>query len=89
MYDSETHQQRRTLVRRVLVRQDLLQHLQGVFSTSFSVLVCPSRLNWCKPNFDCLVYPDLRVPICCFTVRNGTSNIVSSTLVASRGVTGQ
>ena len=31
------------------------------------------------------MYPDLRVSICCFTsVRNGTSIIVSSTLVASR-----
>ena len=29
----------------VLVRQDLLQHLQGVFQTFFSVVVCLSRLN--------------------------------------------
>ena len=29
----------------VLVRRDLLQHLQGVCQTFFSVLVCLSRLN--------------------------------------------
>ena len=46
-YHSETHQQTRTYVRthHVLVRQHLLQHLQGVFQTFFSVLVCLSRLN--------------------------------------------
>ena len=53
-----------------------------------------------KPTFDCLVYPDPRVSSCCFSARNGTgrrqleveaavSIVVSSTLVASRGVTGQ
>ena len=36
MYDSETHQQTRTCTY-VLVRQDLLQHLKGVFQTFFSV----------------------------------------------------
>ena len=44
MYDSETHQQTRTRTH-VLVHQDLLQHLQGVFQTFFSVLVRLSRSN--------------------------------------------
>ena len=72
----------------VLVRQDLLQHLQGVlgsvvFQTFFSALVCPSRLNCCKTTFDCLVYPDLRVSICCFSARNCTSIIVSGSIQGS------
>ena len=44
MYDSETHQQTRRRTH-VLVRQDLLQHLQGVYETIFSVLVCLSCSN--------------------------------------------
>ena len=58
-----------------------------VFQTMFSVLVCPSRLNCCKPTFDyCLVYPDLRVSISSFSVRNGKK--VLSSLVDPGSIQG-
>ena len=74
--------------------------LQGIIGTCLSVLVCLSRLNCYKPTFECLVYPDPHVSICCFSARHGTgrhqleaetaaSIIASSTLVAPRGVTGR
>ena len=46
-YHSETRQQTRTyvLIMCWYVNIYLLQHLQGVFQTFFSVLVCLSRLN--------------------------------------------
>ena len=76
IYQEQKRPRTRTIVRlsnkhvrtHVLVRQDLLQHLQGVLQTFFSVLVRLSRLNYCKPILDCLEYPDPRVSICCFSV---------------------
>ena len=105
----------------VLVRQNLLQHLQGVFQNNFQCVGVPVTFNpfrtavpfWgqttqllsnlspkrdcgskgvkllLNQTFGCLVYLDLRLSTCCFSVRNCTSMIVSSTLVAFRGVTGQ
>ena len=64
--------------------------------------VCLSCVNCCKPTLDCLLEYETRpsCAICCFGPRNGTgrnqleiepavSIIVSSTLVACRGVTGR
>ena len=72
----------------VLVRQDLLQHL---FTGSILNIFHGAGVPVCVVNqlsIVLCVYPDLRVSVCCFRVRNGSSIIVSSTLVASRGVTG-
>ena len=49
MYDSETHRQTRTYACTGTSRSDLLQHIQGVFQTCFSVLLRLRRLNCCKP----------------------------------------
>ena len=86
IYDSETHQETRAYSFTGTSRS-AATFIYREYIEQFSLCRC-ARLC-CKPTFECLVYPDLRVSICCFSSRNGTSIIVSSTLVASRGVTGQ